>query len=234
MAIRWRGLPASWPGGELVGSSTTSSRVPTSRARSRPVIEGSAAISSRACASVTAAGNSPPFIAPWSRMWRTSARVSRSVIAGIPQSVSHDSQPRSARGRILLAVDAGAHDRRARVDPVGFHRLGADPVVADLRVGEREQLAGVAGVGHRLLVARHRGREHDLSDGVIVGAAREPVKARAVVEQHVGGRVAHERLSALECASSGSVYASAPAAIVSLIRPCSVRPWKQQLAERLT
>ena len=84
--------------GEFVGSRTTSSRVPTSRARSRPLIDGSAAISSRAWDSLSAAGNSPPRIAPSSRMWRTSARVSRSVIAGIPQSVSQESQPRSAPG----------------------------------------------------------------------------------------------------------------------------------------
>ncbi len=67
-------------------------------ARSRPLIGGSAAISSRACAWLIRAGNTPPRIAPWSRMWRTSARVSRSVIAGIPQSISQSSQPRSALG----------------------------------------------------------------------------------------------------------------------------------------
>jgi hypothetical protein len=36
----------------------------TSRARSRPCIDGSASISSRACCSGIAPGNTPPFIAP--------------------------------------------------------------------------------------------------------------------------------------------------------------------------
>ena len=40
----------------------------------------------------------PPRIAPASRMWRTSARVSTPVIAGMPQSRSQSSQPRSAPG----------------------------------------------------------------------------------------------------------------------------------------
>ena len=70
----------------------------TSRARSRPAIGGSAAISARASALGDRAGNTPPRIAPSSRMWRTSARVSRSVIAGMPCSVSQLSQPGSAPG----------------------------------------------------------------------------------------------------------------------------------------
>ncbi len=40
----------------------------------------------------------PPRMAPASRMWRTSVRVSTPVIAGIPQSSSQSSQPRSAPG----------------------------------------------------------------------------------------------------------------------------------------
>jgi hypothetical protein len=40
----------------------------------------------------------PPRIAPASRMWRTSARVSTPVIAGMPQSISQSHQPRSASG----------------------------------------------------------------------------------------------------------------------------------------
>ena len=43
-------------------------------------------------------GNTPPRMAPLSRMWRTSALVSMPDRAGIPQSASHVSQPPSARG----------------------------------------------------------------------------------------------------------------------------------------
>ena len=70
----------------------------TSRARSRPAIGGSAATRSRACASSTAAGKTPPRIAPALRMWRTSARVSTPVIPGTPASRSQSSHPRSAVG----------------------------------------------------------------------------------------------------------------------------------------
>ena len=66
------------------------------RARSAPFIEGSAAIRSRAASTGVAAAKIPPRIAPASRMWRTSALVSTPAIAGIPQSSSQSSQPRSA------------------------------------------------------------------------------------------------------------------------------------------
>ena len=57
--------------------------VVTSRARSRPIIDGSASTRSRASASGVSAPKMPPRIAPSLRMWRTSARVSTSVIAGL-------------------------------------------------------------------------------------------------------------------------------------------------------
>ncbi len=70
----------------------------TTRARSCPAIAGSAAISSRASSSEMLAGNTPPRIAPASRMCSTSERVSTPLIACTPQSVSQSSQPRSAVG----------------------------------------------------------------------------------------------------------------------------------------
>ena len=68
----------------------------TSRARSAPAIEGSAAIRSRASASGTSAGKMPPRIAPRSRRWRTRARVSMPLIPGVPVMSSQSSQPPSA------------------------------------------------------------------------------------------------------------------------------------------
>ena len=41
-------------------------------------------------------GKTPPRMAPLSRMWRTSARVSTPLSAGTPQSASQVSQPPSA------------------------------------------------------------------------------------------------------------------------------------------
>ncbi len=68
----------------------------TSRAKSAPSIGGSASIRSRASPSGIEAGKIPPRIAPRSRMWRTSARVSSPEIAGTPRSRSQSSQPPSA------------------------------------------------------------------------------------------------------------------------------------------
>ena len=47
------------------------------------------------------AGKIPPRIAPASRMWRTSARVSTPLMPGMPPSRSQSSQPCSADGASL-------------------------------------------------------------------------------------------------------------------------------------
>ena len=86
-----RGPSLPWP-------SRTGSLGVTSRARSRPVIGASAWTRSRASGSGVAPGKMPPRIAPASRMWRTSARVSTPVMPGMPQSRSQSSQPPSAPG----------------------------------------------------------------------------------------------------------------------------------------
>jgi hypothetical protein len=54
--------------------------------------------------------------------------------------------------------------------------VGADAVVADVRVGEDDQLRVERRVGHRLLVARHAGREDDLADGVAGAPHASPSK----------------------------------------------------------
>ena len=82
-------------------------------------------------------------------------------------------------GRVVV-VDRRAHDRPGRVDAVGLHRLLGDAVVADVRGRERDQLAREARVGHRLLVARHAGREHDLAGDRDRRADGLPVEARPV------------------------------------------------------
>jgi hypothetical protein len=95
-------------------------------------------------------------------------------------------QPPALGAGGVVGVVGLAHDRRAGPRPVGLHRLGADPVVADVGVGERDELAGEGGVGHRLLVAAHAGREDDLAHRVDVGADGVAVEAGAVLEEHVG------------------------------------------------
>ena len=85
-------------------------------------------------------------------------------------AVAQPVEPAALGGGRVLAVLGVAHDDASRVDPVGLHRLGGDPVVADQRIGEGDDLPRVAGVGDRLLVAGHRGVEDDL--------ARSPARDR--------------------------------------------------------
>ena len=47
---------------------------------------------------------------------------------------------------------------------VGFDVLGVDAVVADVRIGQRDDLPAVARVGQDFLVAGERGVEHHLAD----------------------------------------------------------------------
>ena len=166
----------------------------TSRARSRPAIDGSAAISSRA-----------------SRLGerrREHAAAHRALVADVaherarvevgdrrdpavgqpvePARARRRARPRGRRAARMIAARAWI-----RSDSIASAR---DAVVADLRVGEGDQLAGVARVGHRLLVAGHRGREHDLADRVRVGAARE---RRRSASRPRAGRRRSRRSSAL-------------------------------------
>src|SRR4051812_14485475 len=205
------------------------SRGDTSRARSRPVMEGSAAISAPASASLIRPGNTPPRIAPADRVWRPPgggaeprqgglggdqrprlglahppgehapahragrpdvAHQSARVDAGDRRhaAIGEPVEPAALGAGRVLGVRRGAHDRRTRPDAVGLHRVRARAVVADVRVGERDELAGERRVGHRLLVAAHAGREDDLAGGVDVSAARLAVEARAVLEEDVGAQ----------------------------------------------
>ena len=133
----------------------------------------------------------PPRIAPASRMWRTSARVSTPAIAGMPQSSSQSSQPRSAVAQSSPFLASRMITPRAWTASDSI-AVGADAVVADQRVGEGDDLPGVARVGDRLLVAGHAGVEDDLAERLGVGGAAElAVEARAVLEQDVAARRAH-------------------------------------------
>ncbi len=84
-------------------------------------------------------------------------------------------------------IAARAHGRSDSI------ACGAGAVVADVRVGEGDQLARERRVGHRLLVAGHAGREDDLAGRVASARpARVAVEAGAVLEQDVGARAASQ------------------------------------------
>ena len=112
-------------------------------------------------------------------------------------------QPPALRAGRVLAVARLAHDRRASPNAFGLHRLRARTVVADVRVGESDQLAGERGVGHRLLVARHPGREDHLAERGAVRAAQLAPEARAVLEQHVSAAAIHQMMSFCTALNSG-------------------------------
>jgi hypothetical protein len=75
--------------------------------------------------------------------------------------------------------------------PVGLLVLGVRAVVPDERVGHRDDLARVRGVGKDLLVAGHRGIEDDLPEyrsAGTVGLAFED----ATVLEHQNRRFRHD------------------------------------------
>ncbi len=115
-------------------------------------------------------------------------------------------EPAALRVGRVLAVVGVAHDHRARLDAVGLHRRRADAVVADQRIGEGDDLARVAGIGDRLLVAGHRRVEDDLAQRVGRGTAQVAFEARPVLEQDVAlAALAVHLTIACTCLNAGSV-----------------------------
>ncbi len=155
---------ATTRGPGLSGSRMIGSAGVTSQARSRPAIGGSASISAARVGLV--------------QRRREHAAAHRALVADVAHqrarvdsrdrrdaAVAQPREPAALGAGRVLAVDPLAHHHRPRVDAVGLHRLRGDAVVPDQRVGEDDDLAAVARVGDRLLVARHRRVEDDLAGG---------------------------------------------------------------------
>ena len=70
---------------------------------------------------------------------------------------------------------------------VGFNILGVDAVIANVRVGQRDDLLAVARVCEDFLVAGHGGVEHHLADGGASGSNGISNKHRAVCKRQNGG-----------------------------------------------
>ncbi len=99
---------------------------------------------------------------------------------------------------LVRAVVAGrtrelAHDEAARERSVRLHVVDRDPVVPDVGIGHRHDLAVVARIGQDLLVAGHRGVEHDLSDRPPGVTERVAVVHRAVLERQRRRRFVQQR-----------------------------------------
>src|SRR5215207_2470136 len=116
---------------------------------------------------------------------RVDTRERRDAAVGQPGETT------TLRVRGVLTVDSLAHDHRSRVDAVGLHLRLSHPVIADQRIGEDDDLTGVAGIGHRLLIARHGRVEDHLAGAGGCGADGLTVEAGAVLEQEVSRAAAH-------------------------------------------
>ena len=113
-----------------------------------------------------------PFCAPFSRRMRVSLRVSMSAIPTTlfasgtsPDRSSCERQLESRRGRSRMTRPAAYTAARLGV-------LGVDAGVADVRIGQRDDLPAVRGIGEDFLIAGHRGVEHHLAHG----GARAPIE----------------------------------------------------------
>ena len=82
--------------------------------------------------------------------------------------------------------DAGgvAHDVAGDPDARGLGVLVVHAGVADVRGRHHDDLAVVAGVGQRLLVAGHAGGEDRLAEGLALGSERLTAKGATVLEDH--------------------------------------------------
>ena len=87
------------------------------------------------------------------------------------------------------------HARRDRIGGLVVIRIHAG--IADMREREGDDLAGIAGIGHDLLVAGHRGVEAQLCRGVANGAEALTVEQRSIGEREAGGRAGAGRVSHL-------------------------------------
>ncbi len=76
--------------------------------------------------------------------------------------------------------------RRERLPRLDVFRVDAD--VADVRIGERDDLSRIRGIGEDLLISGHRRVEHDLTCRMSDGADRHAAKDRAVGERQYRGR----------------------------------------------
>jgi hypothetical protein len=99
------------------------------------------------------------------------------------------------RGAPLVAVSGGAaHDQ-----PGGMHGGRFDVVVvaagvADVRIGQGDDLAAVGRIGEDFLIAGHRRVEHDFAGGDAIGADRDAMKQAAVRKGQQGRKGRHGTL----------------------------------------
>ena len=83
----------------------------------------------------------------------------------------------------LVAVFTNHH--AAQGGHAGFAVLIVDAVVADEGVGHQHHLVGIAGIGHDLLIAHHRGIEHQLAQRIRFRAEADAHELSAVCQHQL-------------------------------------------------
>ena len=81
-----------------------------------------------------------------------------------------------------------AHDHAPAAGPGRLAVGGVDAVVADVGIGEGDDLPGVGRIGHHLLVAAHHGVEHHLARGDVGGSSDGLPLEHLSVAQHEQAR----------------------------------------------
>ena len=102
--------------------------------------------------------------------------------------------PQVGRQRFAHAEVGFAHRQVLDDQAGGVHFRGLDVFVidadvADVRIGQRDDLAAVARVGEDFLVAGEGGVEHHLASGLAHGTNGDAFKHRTVSEREKGFRV---------------------------------------------
>ena len=103
-----------------------------------------------------------PRMTPRVRRWRTRARVSRSLTMGTPARARKVSAAASLRQLLAMGGKLADHET-FNVRTLRLVVGGAGSVIADLGIGEDDDLAGIGGVGEDFLIAGEGGIEDDFA-----------------------------------------------------------------------
>jgi hypothetical protein len=118
---------------------------------------------------------------------------------GIDVADGHDPGALEVGGQVLGVAPVRSGERQVadhEARGVGLERLGVLGIgagVADVGVGEGDDLARVRGIGEDLLVAGHRGVEHHFAHRLPACTDRAPTKNAPVGKDQDGGRFLRHR-----------------------------------------